>query len=183
MAELLYFIFNRDIVLYKSNNICIYENNYETTEYNYFNNFLTGLKWQCVELARRYLIINHNITFPEVDNAYQIFDLDYFYDLNNNKVRIEKCKQGSRILPKKGSLLIWDPATSDPRQQDLATPGPRQQDHNMNKTGHVAVIVKVNSDNIVIIEQNWKENSKKRRLKFINNIIQDSNIIGWINLL
>ena len=38
----------------------------------------TGLKYQCVELARRYLILVKQITFEDVDFAYQIFTLKHF---------------------------------------------------------------------------------------------------------
>ena len=34
-----------------------------------------GFKWQCVELARRYLVINHGVTFESIPMAYDIFDL------------------------------------------------------------------------------------------------------------
>ncbi len=34
-----------------------------------------GLKFQCVELARRYLVVNYNVTFQSVDYAYQIWDI------------------------------------------------------------------------------------------------------------
>ena len=35
-----------------------------------------GLKWQCVELARRYMIKTRQLTFESVGMAYEIFDLD-----------------------------------------------------------------------------------------------------------
>ena len=36
---------------------------------------MTGFKYQCVELARRYLIINHGVTFDSIPMAFDIFDL------------------------------------------------------------------------------------------------------------
>jgi glutathionylspermidine amidase/synthetase len=132
-------------------------------------NIFTGLKWQWVEFARRYLILKYNITFQEIDNAYQIFDLNNFNDITNNKlVKIKKCINGNYNIIKEGSLLIWN--------------------HNVDKTGHVAVITKVNKDSIDIAEQNkenkkWKNNySRQIKFKYINNniYILDEHIIGWI---
>ena len=34
-----------------------------------------GFPYQCVELARRYLVINHRVTFESIPMAYDIFDL------------------------------------------------------------------------------------------------------------
>ena len=136
--------------------------------FNYLNGTFTGIRWQCVEFARRYMIINSNITFNEVTNAYEIFKLNYFINLNSNvKIPIKKILNGSIIAPKVGSLLIWD------KYVDL------------NRTGHVAVITKVQIPYyIVISEQNWHTNkfSRKLYIKYSNGfIIQDKNIIGWIN--
>ena len=41
----------------------------------FLNGVSTGFKYQCVELARRYLIINHGVTFESIPMAYDIFDL------------------------------------------------------------------------------------------------------------
>jgi hypothetical protein len=159
------------------NNVVAYSshNTKMNLEKNYIkvNNasIFTGLKWQCVEFARRYLVLKHNITFQEIDNAYQIFDLNNFFYINNNKlitINIKKCINGTCNIIKEGSLLIWD--------------------HNVDDTGHVAVITKVNKDNINIAEQNrenkkWKNNySRQINFKYINNniYILDNHIIGWI---
>jgi hypothetical protein len=159
------------------NNVVAYSsyNKDKNLEKNYIkmnNKFiLTGLKWQCVEFARRYLILNSNITFNEVDWAYQIFDLNNFITLDNKIINIQKCVNGSNNIPKEGSLLIWD------KYVDI------------NCTGHVAIIVKVNNDNIMIAEQNrdnikWNNNySRNINIEYNDNkfIILDNNIIGWIN--
>jgi glutathionylspermidine amidase/synthetase len=139
---------------------------------NYINNIFTGLKWQCVEFARRYLIITKNITFKEINNAYELFDIKHFTSLKDNSmIHIQKCKNGSHIKPYKGSLLIW-----------------KQMTDNIN--GHVAIITQINLDSIMICEQNYKnikwENNYSRILKFKYNngyYIEDKNIIGWINIL
>ena len=137
---------------------------------NYINNIYTGFKWQCVEYARRYMIICMNLTFENIDNAYEIFNIKYFISLKNNqKIPVQKYINGSPYIPVKNSLLIWKPSSD-------------------NINGHVAVIVKVNSDSIEIAEQNyknikWKNNySRKIKLKYNNGYyIDDMNIIGWIS--
>jgi len=140
---------------------------------NYVNGTFSGFKWQCVEYARRYLIINNSITFKQIDNAYQIFDLNNFFSITDNRiVPIKKCLNGSNIAPKKGSLLIWKPKKND------------------NITGHVAIITKVNLNDIEIAEQNicnkkWSNNySRTFKFKYNNGYhIMDDHIIGWINII
>ena len=144
---------------------------------NYMNGTFTGLRWQCVEFVRRYLIETKGITFDEVDNAYQIFNLETFRDLKNKKlIEINKnynCH--TKIPPKKGSLLVWN------KSKDL-------------ETGHVAIITNIskfkrNYAIIHIAEQNWINHkctyyTRKFLIKYINNsfCIDDSNLLGWINL-
>ena len=46
-----------------------------TSPFNRWHGVPTGFTYQCVELARRYLIINHGVTFESIPMAYDIFDL------------------------------------------------------------------------------------------------------------
>ena len=39
---------------------------------SYYNGIYTGIKGQCVEFVRRYLIMNNGVTFSDVDSAFQI---------------------------------------------------------------------------------------------------------------
>ena len=170
---------SKEEILGKFNNVIAYSNKYNLTrtsnicDYNYINrdgtNIFSGIKWQCVEYARRYLILTHNITFKSIDNAYQIFDLPYFTTLNNNIVNITKYLNGSKILPHIGSLLIWD--------------------KNYKETGHVAIITSIQSYYITIAEQNydtksWNGKPYSRKLKLLYNdgyYIKSDNVLGWIN--
>ena len=137
---------------------------------NYHNNIYTGLQWQCVEFVRRYIQITKNITFKQVNNAYEIFDLNSFNSLSGNIIPIKKYRNNSIIPPIKGALLIWK--------------------KELNITGHVAIITKVTKSYIEIAEQNWNnfswdDNNYSRRLPvtYKDNIfsIKDNNILGWIN--
>ena len=148
----------------------------------------TGIKWQCVEYARRYLILTHNITFQEIDNAYDIFALDHFNSIidnslipirkiNNNSnisnslIPIRKISNNNNISFHVGSLLIWS------------------KSFNKYLTGHVAVITEINipENYITISEQNFDNVNFKRNLKVtVTNgkiFIHDKNILGWINFL
>lgn len=59
------------------------ESNYITLPHNH--KIFTGLKWQCVEYARRYLINVLNVTFQDVNNAYEIFDIKTVSSIYNRK--------------------------------------------------------------------------------------------------
>jgi len=150
-------------------NVVVFSNkNITKSKINYLNGIFTGLRWQCVEFARRYLIINHSITFGEIPNAYDIFKLNNFHNLSKNIAHpIDKHSNGSKILPKVGSLLIWDSTVDE------------------NATGHVAIITKVNfPDYIEVCEQNWHIDKLNRRIKttYKNGFyILDKHVIGWIN--
>jgi len=161
--------FNKEKALGEVNNVISYANN-NSNKNNYINNIYTGLKWQCVEFARRYLIINYNITFDSIDNAYNIFDLPYFISLKNNMmIKINKYVNGSKTPPMKDSLLIWN--------------------RYYKNTGHVAIITNIDNDIITIAEQNynnnsWNGNNYSRKLKIVFNngyYIMNNNILGWIN--
>ena len=120
------------------------------------------------------MILNKNITFNEINNAYQIFDLDYFIDIHTNeKIKIYKHYNGSNIIPQIGSLLVWDKYVDK------------------NRSGHVAIITYVTNNYIEIVEQNWKKdyiniNKKYSRRLIVDTsngyYIKDNHIIGWINI-
>lgn len=136
--------------------------------FNYLNGIFTGIRWQCVEFARRYIIINSGLTFKQIDNAYEIFKLNNFYNLLTNKPHpINKYLNGSNVLPKVGSLLIWNKYVDE------------------NKTGHVAIITKIKlPDYIEVAEQNYHTDKFNRKIKIIYKngfYILDKHLIGWIN--
>ena len=127
----------------------------------------TGLKWQCVELARRYLLITKEITFPSIPNAYDIFELPHFYQyFSTKKIPIYKYKNGDPIPPLIGSLLLWG------------------KEYDGNETGHVAVIIGIYPHSIQIMEQN---NTTSHRIiptykDDQHFYILEKHILGWINL-
>ncbi|RHY33191.1 hypothetical protein DYB32_006196 [Aphanomyces invadans] len=100
--------------------------------------FTTGYKWQCVELGRRYLLVNYGVVFDNIAMAYDIFRLKYVTRVADGKLHpLHAHPNGtSSTRPTKGSLLIWTPSGE------------------FRQTGHVAVIVDVGSSHIDIVEQN-----------------------------
>lgn len=132
----------------------------------------TGLKWQCVEYARRWLIDNKQITFAGVRFAYQIWDLKFGSDVETNReVPLLKFENKvSKTAPEIGDLLIYS--------ADYAI------------TGHVAVIVGVEANSVTIAEQNyfnapWDTPNFSRRLlleKYPDGTyrIFDDSLKGWL---
>ena len=132
----------------------------------------SGLKWQCVEYARRWLIENKQITFAPVKYAYEIWDLHYGIQAETNaKVPLFKYQNKiSKTAPKVGDLLIYS--------DDFAI------------TGHVSVIVGVQGNSVIIGEQNyfnapWDGGHYSRRLLLDKSPdgsyrIFDDSLIGWV---
>ena len=142
----------------------------------------TGYRWQCVEFARRWLILTRGVTFASVGMAYEIFDLTEFApapsahrSANPSRgVPITCCRDGaSQIPPEGGDLLIWD-ARHD-------------------GTGHVAVVTAVDDRFVYVAEQNWDDKvwpsgqSFGRKLKLRcgpdgSFTVVDRYMVGWIRI-
>lgn len=132
----------------------------------------SGLKWQCVEYARRWLIENKRITFEDVEYAYQIWDLKYGsrVDVDLQTPLIQFKNKTAKTAPQLGDLLIYS--------TEFAI------------TGHVAVIVEVGSNFLKVAEQNyfnlpWDGIDYSRRLLLSQDEegkyrIFDDSLIGWV---
>lgn len=134
-------------LLYNFNGIPAYSNGTNkdiSNEINYHNGIFTGIKWQCVEYARRYIQIIFGITFSEVDNAYQIPHAT-FTRLLDNKVIIPWIYRANHNMDLfeslNNSLIIW------PKDYEPDSP-----------YGHVAIIVCAKKDGIYVAEQNYNNN-------------------------
>lgn len=140
-------------------------------EPNKLNGTYTGIKWQCVEYARRWLLANRNAVYGDVDIASDIWgEINHLTDVSTNKkILLKSYLNGSYTPPKIGDLLIYAKA--------------------FNGTGHVAVIVDVDYKNnyIYIAEQNysnklWTKNYS-RKINLINKDgkywLLDSYLLGW----
>ena len=149
------------------------EDNFVTVDHQ-DQKIFTGMKWQCVEYSRRWLIENHGVTFADVEYAYHIWDLEFgeTIDTHVHMPLLRFTNKATKEAPQVGDLLIYSKA--------LAI------------TGHVAVIVSVDEDNITLAEQNyfnrlWEGKDYARRLLLDKDAqghyrIFDDSLIGWVRL-
>ena len=97
-----------------------------------------GLKWQCVEYSRRWLIQQYRYSFEYVGAAADIWSLKNFVHLDSsNAVSIKKVNNGSKCKPEVGNVLIYKKGGSDIHY------------------GHVTIIVDVSEYGIKVAEENW----------------------------
>ncbi|CAF4830802.1 unnamed protein product [Rotaria sp. Silwood2] len=160
-----------------STNVSAYSNgndSYISDESNYLYNIYTGMPWQCVEYARRWLFIRKGCVFNSVDAANDMWSqLSIVQRVVDGKCfSLKKYQNGSTSPPKNESLLIYS------RGKDMPY-------------GHVAVIVDVLNDSIHVAEQNfhayyWAGNYSRRIPYVLKNgsyyIMDDYNIYGWMSV-
>ena len=107
---------------------------------NYYNGIYTGIKGQCVEFVRRYLIINHDVTFSDVDSAFEIPDAQ-FTRLEGNPIKMEN-------ELKVGSIIVWS------KNYEKNSP-----------YGHVAIVSAITPTGITVKERNYDDNKFTRNIK------------------
>jgi len=130
----------------------------------------TGIKWQCVEYARRWLLINKGVVYGDVDVAADIWALDRVNRVKDKvEFKLKSFPNGDSGLPQVGDLIIYAKAYL--------------------KTGHVAVISKVDtkSHTVDVIEENYL-NAKwpgdhARSIPYVENDkkywLLDAYVLGW----
>jgi len=140
-------------------------------EPNNWNGTYTGIKWQCVEYARRWLLVNTGAVYGDVDIAADIWDkIDHLIDLKTKMpIPLETRLNGSTQAPEVGDLLIYAKA--------------------FNGTGHVAVITGIDIKNglVEVSEQNfnnesWPDDYARKIMLIIrdgNYWILDGYLLGW----
>jgi glutathionylspermidine amidase/synthetase len=168
--------------IHKPTNVEVFSSNYKTLDpkkwedrdffQSYLNGVYTGYKWQCVELARRYLLLTSRVVFDSIPMAYDIFNLKCVRNVDSNElVRLASYKNGESASLEIGAMLIWEPIG------------------NFKPTGHVAIVTNVQKDYVDIIEQNvedaiWPDGQNySRRLHRIGDKIipgKDGVILGWV---
>jgi glutathionylspermidine amidase/synthetase len=140
-------------------------------ERNAVDGTYTGLKWQCVEYARRWLLINRGAVFGDVDIAADIWtEIDRLTRVSDQTtVPLVARLNGSEQLPQVGDLLIYAKAFYG--------------------TGHVAVVLDVDATRkrIKLGEQNFDNQpwtgSHARQIEYIEKEgrvwVLDPYLIGW----
>lgn len=144
-------------------------------ERNYVHGIFTGYKWQCVEYARRWLLLSKTCIFGNIGSAADAWkELTYVQRVTDGrKFPLLAHANGSSTPPKKGSFLIWPRSHAAP-------------------FGHIAVITDVTRDYICIAEQNyrfhsWQGNYARQismRYKDGGYYLQDYyKITGWMEII
>jgi hypothetical protein len=162
---------NRGTVAYSNQ-----ENTYVSNKNNYIthnnSSTFTGMKWQCVEYARRWLVDQKDISFGQVDYAinlpyikemhrisqpHKLLRLNHFFNAQSHSLEI-------------GDLLIYD-----------TTYAPI--------TGHVAVVVDISDTHVFVAEQNhdntiWENSHYSRKIPYMKNAlvfhVQEEGLASWI---
>jgi glutathionylspermidine amidase/synthetase len=147
------------------NNQCV------NPEANFVEGIFTGIKWQCVEYARRWLLLNEKVVYGDVDIAADIWNLQTVHTpAKDQQYTFSSIVNGSTNANlQRGDLLIYASAFLG--------------------TGHVAVVLSVDEkqQKIVVGEQNytnkiWQQESAREISYILNDErlwLLDSYLIGW----
>jgi hypothetical protein len=124
---------NNGVIGYSNGN-CDYTSNKDA----YIGDIYSGMEWQCVEYARRWLIATQSLTFASVNCASDIWHLNHLSSATNNKhhTSLYRIPNGSRCPPSSGDIIIYKLTETNP-------------------VGHVAIITNVDDDEVQFSEQNW----------------------------
>lgn len=110
--------------------------------YNYTHGVFTGIKWQCVEFVRRWLVLVAGVTFDSVESASSFWKDIHVYRKVRSRVpeylNLTQRDARSNDLPGYGDVLVW-----------MRVPDGHLQ------FGHMAVVVGVDATSVQIAEQNW----------------------------
>ena len=131
-------------------NVEVYSSDYSTADRERmpnrqaFSHFVDGVymghKWQCVELARRYLYLNHGYVFDDAAIAYDIFRLrDVRRVKDGGRLPLKSFRNGAKRQPEPGCMLIWSEGGEFVR------------------TGHVAIVTEVFPDRVRCLVQNVED--------------------------
>jgi hypothetical protein len=141
---------------------------------HYIHGIYTGYQWQCVEYARRWLLLRKSCVFKDIPCACNIWgDVRYIERVTDGKqFRLRPVTNGSPEPPKKDSILIY--------RRSFRMP-----------FGHVAIITDVVADHVHIAEQNnlynyWQGDYARRApLRFENGLYYIDDIdkmYGWMEI-
>jgi hypothetical protein len=140
-------------------------------EHNTLKHTYTGIKWQCVEYARRWLLANKGAVYGDVNTAADIWnEINYLTDVSSNRsLPLESRANGSANPPQTGDLLVYASA--------------------FHGTGHVAVVTAVDEVNglIEVGEQNYSNEpwpgDFARKIELVRKgadyWLMDEYLIGW----
>jgi hypothetical protein len=144
---------------------CVYENP------NLVEGIFAGIQWQCVEFARRWLMVNKALKYESIDVAADLWNkINHLVNIKTGTtVSLKNNTNGSAVLPKNGDLLIYG-------REYL-------------ETGHVAIVLRTDAKKklVYVGEQNFS-NGKwpgkyARAIPFVRQgngyWLLDAHLIGW----
>lgn len=156
------------IPVYSSDYDSIEEHDFKTRESlrSYVDGIFTGYKWQCVELARRWLYLTKGYVFDDIPMAFDIFNLKHVKDIKSNKtLPLMSFTNGAKRSPEPGCLLIW----KDSGEFEI--------------TGHVAIVTEVSENFVRIVEQNVDQHVWPSKQNYSRELCAKKDIFGgyWIS--
>ena len=139
-------------------------------EPNHYEQIYTGIKWQCVEYARRWLLREYAVVYGDVDIAADIWALQQVSNPKSEQTyKFKSFVNGAKNVPQRGDLLIYS-------KEFLGT-------------GHVAVVTEIDIEQQVlkIAEQNYAnthwQDDFAREIKYVKHDegywLLDAYLIGW----
>jgi glutathionylspermidine amidase/synthetase len=166
----------------------VYSSDYETADRtelpnrqayrSYVDGVYMGHKWQCVELARRWMYLNEGYIFDDIAMAYDIFQLRHVRRVADDALLpLRSFRNGAKRPPAPGALMIW------------------REGGEFDVTGHVAVVTEVLADRVRCVEQNvdhevWPEGRNWARElpmrvddsggHWVSCTFPDTDILGWV---
>ena len=153
------------IIGYAPHHIPIYYNSpyFDTRRIRHYgpNGIYYGIKYQCVELVRRWYIEVLHLTFPYIDDASKMFDLKFATDLTTHKkIPFIHILNNGRAIPQEGDIILW-------KKEGIYA-----------DTGHTAIMIKVvHNTTILVAEQNGDTANGLRRINCHHNTI-----LGWMRV-
>jgi hypothetical protein len=130
----------------------------EKEEPQYLHGIYTGLKGQCVEYARRWLIQIKKCTFSSIPSAIDLWDMTHVTRLDGTLLSFVSLPYTE--TPIVGDLLIYNRHETIPH-------------------GHVAVVVGVYDHTIFLAEQNWSKQEWIGYSRYIDLEYVQSYVLGW----
>lgn len=139
-----------------------------------------GMKWECLEYSRRFLILRYGVSFESMDGAHCLWDHDKFFRLESGEpAPFRRVRNAEADAPPPiGALLLYPvvyPAADLP-------------------CGHVAVVVERTPHHIHVAEQNWDNTvwahrRYSRSIPFIKNekgkyeVVDEDpyTVLGWLD--
>lgn len=144
------------IPVYRNSNITGKRRHLATDGYNY------GLKWQCVEFVKRYYHDYLHHRMPDGwGHARDFFDKRVPDGGLNKRRNLLQFTNGSKYKPQVNDILVFD----------------------FGRYGHVAIVSKVESDRLEVVQQNMGYRTRERFRIYRRNgkwYVDDDSVLGWL---